>query len=501
MNRIILLGLLTAVPAACSDPAAPRTWDRIEIATPAFVADTVDAIVSQPVQVTIRIPDGRPVVGLPITIRATNGFVAGDAGDPGETQLFEVTDAEGRAAVWFQLGASTSEPARLQVHAGVEQTTLELTVRPGAAAALRAVAGDTALVTGRTHTIDVRTVDRHGNPRPGAIDATLTSRRPDIAQVDGSDLTVLAPGKAVIDLSADGLTGTMAVYGMPTGRLALAGHDALFTFDMGDDVLTTVADAGSPCASWHPDGAHVLLENLVIASMTTGEIARIPTGSDSIVAGCGEFTADAEWIYFDGRRGADPWWISHIWRIRPDGTELEQITNVEHRRASMPAPSPDSTHVAYRMDGVYNLAVADFLVVTRLGNATVDTIGPPISTCRTPHCQPGITSVRWSPTGDWIAYTMTTEALTGGGPFVSMIKYGSMVRLIRPDGTDARYIGPPGSEPHHYGFWGGVRWSPDGEWLVGVSFPDSRIRLLHLESNEEVLLNVAVSGSPAWAPQ
>jgi hypothetical protein len=35
--------------------------------------------------------------------------------------------------------------------------------------------------------------------------------------------------------------------------------------------------------------------------------------------------------------------------------------------------------------------------------------------------------------------------------------------------------------------------------MVGVSFPDSRIRLVNLVSGEEVMLNAAVEGHPAWA--
>jgi hypothetical protein len=66
------------------------------------------------------------------------------------------------------------------------------------------------------------------------------------------------------------------------------------------------------------------------------------------------------------------------------------------------------------------------------------------------------------------------------------------VRLVRPDGSETRYIGPPGSEPHHHGFQGDINWSPDGEWLVGPTFLGSRIRLVHLASGEGVMLNTSV---------
>lgn len=497
MRRVYLLTILAAVPVACGDPSAPRVWDPIEIAAPAIEADTVDAIVSQPIRVTIRTPDGRPVIDLPVLFVAANGFVAGDAAGLGGMQSWESeTDTDGRAAVWFRLGSSADEAARLEVHAGVDEAVLEMNVLPGAAAGLRAIPAETALALTHSYTLEVQTVDRHDNPRPGTVDATVTSRRPDIAEVSGSDITVLVPGRAILDLAAGGLTGTAIAYGMPPGRLALAGREVIDVFDMGDDSLVHVADAGSPCASWHPDGEQVLLQNLVIAS-TTGAVARIPTGTDSIIGGCGEFSVDGSWIYFDGRRETDWPDASHIWRIRADGSQLEQIT--AGYRASHPSPSPDGTRVTFMQWGVVQGVSADFVVVATIGSAALDTIAPPVASCTVHNCDRGITSVRWSPTGEWIAYTTRTSALAGGGPFVSLHRYGSLVRLVRPDGSETRYIGPPGSEPHHHGFWGGVSWSPDGEWLAGVSFPDSRIRLVELASAEEVMLNTAVGGQPAWA--
>jgi WD40 repeat protein len=499
MKRFSLLTILAVVPGACGDPSAPREWEPIEIASPAIEADTVDAIV--PIWVTIRTPGGRPVRNLPVSFEAVNSFVAGDSASLGGMQVWEVeTDGNGRAAVWFRLGSSTAEAARLVVRAGVDKAMLEMNVLPGAAAGLRAIPAETALALTRSYTIAVHTTDRHGNPRPGTIDATVSSPRPHIAQVEGSGITVLAPGKAILDLRSGELRGTALVYGMPPGRLTLAGSDALYTFNMTADSLVRVVDAGSRCASWHPDGEHVLLDNLVIASTATGTVApRIPTGTDSILAGCGLFSADGSWIYFDGRRATEGQWISRLWRIHPDGSQLEQIA--ADRRAWMPSPSPDGARVAYMLEGIFHSWSANFLVVATIGSAALDTIAPPVSACTVHNCSNGITSVRWSPTGEWIAYTTRTLELQGGGPYVSQLRYGSLVRLVRPEGSEPRYIGPPASEPHHHGFWGGVSWSPDGQWLVGVSFPDSRIRLVHLASGEEVMLNSAVRGQPAWADQ
>ena len=274
---------------------------------------------------------------------------------------------------------------------------------------------------------------------------------------------------------------------IPTGRLALTARDTVNVFDMIAGSFEPVAEERSRCVSWHPDGEQMLLENLVIVQLT-GERARIPTGGDSISAGCGEFTADGTWIFFEGRRATEESWASHIWRIRPDGTQLEQII----AGARMPSPSPDGSRVAFRRYGILVATGVYYVMTLTVGGAAIDTISPPVTSCSEPFCAGEITAVRWSPTGEWIAYATKSAALQGGGPYISQIRYGSLVLLVRPDGSETRYIGPPGSEPHHHGFQGDINWSPDGEWLVGPSFPGSRIRLVHLASGEGVMLNTSV---------
>lgn len=500
MNRTIALIALAGLPVACGDPAGPREWDPIEIAAPDIQGDTVDAILPQAVVVTVRMPDGQPVPNVHLAFRTTNGYVTGTAGGPDWLEAWHSrTDSHGRAAIRFRLGNSTTQPARLTVQTGLDEAMFELDVHPGAPVGVRAFPAETALAVTDTYTPAVRMVDRHGNPRPGRITATLSSRQPGVARVAGGDLTVLTPGKAIIDWTADGVAGTAVVYGMPPGRLALTSHhSALDAFDMGTASLRHIADERSGCVSWHPDGERMLLANLIVVRLS-GEAARISTGSDSIIAGCGEFTADGAWIYFEGRRPTEGNWVSHIWRVRPDGTQLEQITD---GGGYLPSPSPDGARVAYMHHGVSGNATVNYVVTRTVASSALDTISPPIPFCESDAvCAGGITAVRWSPTGEWIAYATKSEALRGGGPYVGLTRYGSLVRLVRPDGSATRYIGPPGSEPHHHGFSGDVNWSPDGEWLVGPSFRDGgRIRLVQLASGEEVLLNSSSAGfvSSAW---
>jgi WD40 repeat protein len=280
---------------------------------------------------------------------------------------------------------------------------------------------------------------------------------------------------------------------LPPGRLAFTDGTAVYAYDMGGDTLTRLVDIRSRCVSRHPDGERLLLEDLLVLDSSTGLAARIPTQTESIIAGCGEFTADGEWIYLTARRSTEDAWISNIWRIRPDGTQLEQITS--GHRAYFPSPSPDGTRIAYIREGILGSANADYLVIATLGTSVLDTIAPPISGCAVHNCYTGITRMRWSPTGEWIAYATRSETLSNGARYASLLRYASLVRLVRPDGSETRYIGPPGADPHDYGFWGGVSWSPNGEWLAGPAYPDSRIGLVHIGSGDRVLLNEAI-GQP-----
>lgn len=55
-----------------------------------------------------------------------------------------------------------------------------------------------------------------------------------------------------------------------------------------------------------------------------------------------DYTPDGHWIWFNGERGGRV----QLWRMRPDGTNLEQMTDDE-RVNWFPHPSPDGEHVLY----------------------------------------------------------------------------------------------------------------------------------------------------------
>jgi hypothetical protein len=104
--------------------------------------------------------------------------------------------------------------------------------------------------------------------------------------------------------------------------------------------------------------------------------------------------------------------------------------------------------------------------------------------------------VRWSPTGEWIAFN-------NGNHYLS---------IIRPDGSGLRELltaadHRPGYEGQHAEASAGFDWSRDGKWIIAstgnVYYGDSRIELIQVESGVAVrLLHTQGKGysNPIWKP-
>lgn len=98
---------------------------------------------------------------------------------------------------------------------------------------------------------------------------------------------------------------------------------------------------------WSPDGATLAYTCRRGAHF---HIATIPVqgGEETIIADAPahhdgpDYTSDGEFIWFNSDRGG----TMDLWRIRPDGTSPEQMTNDE-RVNWFPHPSPDGKHVLF----------------------------------------------------------------------------------------------------------------------------------------------------------
>ncbi len=105
-------------------------------------------------------------------------------------------------------------------------------------------------------------------------------------------------------------------------------------------------------------------------------------------------------------------------------------------------------------------------------------------------------SIAWAPSADWIAFTRQ-QLRSGGRGFAAI---GPQVWVSRPDGSQARQV----TTDTAYSY-GGLRWSPDGEWVAAVRNhletpnPKPEVWLVRADGRERRLL-ASDATLPAWLP-
>ena len=125
----------------------------------------------------------------------------------------------------------------------------------------------------------------------------------------------------------------------------------------GSCIYTLPANGGTPKRvtenipsywhGWSPDGATL---TYTAKRGATFQIFTIPVGGGverQITEGfdhCDgpDYSADGNWIWFNGERSGSV----QLWRVRPDGSDLQQMTDDAHVNW-FPHPSPDGRHVVY----------------------------------------------------------------------------------------------------------------------------------------------------------
>ena len=125
-------------------------------------------------------------------------------------------------------------------------------------------------------------------------------------------------------------------------------ESCIYTVPIGGGVPTRVTEqTPSYWHGWSPDGAtlaYVAKRGGPFALYTcpvAGGVERCITDAFDHVDGP-DYTPDGQWIWFNGERNGQV----DLWRIRPDGTNLEQMTDDEAVNW-FPHPSPDGAHVLY----------------------------------------------------------------------------------------------------------------------------------------------------------
>ena len=541
MKYVAALAGILAVSTGCNDVAGPA-GAKIDLSGIPQITDTITAVVAEPIRFQVRDASGRPAANtwVLLTPGPTNepGESTGDATPrvfltlPGQARgqlhpavfaLFEgrlwatyedavqtspdspaspdsrrvLTDRWGSAVAYARLGYRAGDAYLTATIDGYRDSVL-VRVLPGAPVGLAALPADTAIVAGDSYALEVFEIDRIQNRREGDAEAIIVSSEPELAQTDGSTIHALAPGRVTLDLTSPVGSGQVHISVVPDGVLAMGapawpenGNPALTTTD-GVSVQAVPAAAGLSCPAWHPDGERLLFEGLSIVT-PAGDLSRVPLDRQDIIAGCGRFSADGEWIYFDGRLESDPADASEVWRVRPDGTSLEQITFSNGTPAWGASSSPDGSRIVYSA-GRHGYAVPVTLVVLDLASGVADTIirAEPFSSGN----RHGVRAV-WSPTGEWIAYTHFAGDDSYRHEDRSHILL-DRIALIRPDGSGNHDL--PNTRVRAND---GVSWSPDGEWVVAAGDEHNpRVKIYNIADPRALPLNRSTEGfrQPAWRP-
>lgn len=155
------------------------------------------------------------------------------------------------------------------------------------------------------------------------------------------------------------------------------------------------------------------------------------------------FSVDGRWVVFT----AEPGGQSDLYRIRPDGTGLERLTD-HPAFDDQGALSPDGQTLAFvstRERGAADVWLLD------LASRTASNL--------TDH-PAGDFRPRWSPDGGWIAFTSDRDAQPGDLPGSWEHLQSTGVYLVRPDGSGLRRLTGPG------GVAGSPSWSADGRRVL-----------------------------------
>jgi len=460
---------LAAAIAACKDDGgtSPQTGPALRIIAGAGIADTISAVPVQGLVVQVMGEDGQPAAGVEVRFEvpadpeppflprmqvgavgaATFGTVAG-----------ATTHADGRATVRVRLGERAG-PASVVISVPLYglTDTAEYTVLPGNAVGTMLAPKDTALPVGAGFTYRGSTRDRAGNPRKDPAAWEVTGSAVTVDQT--GRVTTSSPGIAVVWMRAmlDGVehadSGTVSV--VPQARLAYTtGQRRLGLIDVTGEDATTLVTSQGLAPAWHPDGSRMVYVReggLSIVDLQ-GRVTVLNTPGVSN-ATWPEYSADGQWIYFHGEGQGG----TKVYRIRPSGEDM-QLIGPTLGRGEMPTPSPDGRRVAWVNERyelvIHDLATGTENVVPGTGNI--------------------VYAPRWSPDGEWIAYT----------------GYPGPLMLVRPDGSDLHRVG-------QLILWPGITWSPDSRWIIGMG--ESRNVIIDVTTGRSGLLNWR-GEYPAWRP-
>lgn len=499
---VICLALLLVACGGDGGSTGPREAS-IRIVAGAGVSDTIDARVVQALIVEVRgsggqlAPQGtlvrfeaQPPPSSPQTyydpavlVCPLTAPTCGPPGFPDQLQLAtDLTDAQGRAKVTVRLGHVAGQAV---VHLVVPELGLldsaTYTVKPGAAAGVRAAAVDTTVEIGETAMLRGHVVDRYDNVRPEV--ATIAAGGGFAIAVDAA--TAIVTGQAMgaqwLYTQYGSFADTSLVHVVPSGRLVVWSslERVVRLVNLSGAVERTLVDNVSSNFGAFPTfdatRQRVTLQtgtnngsgppNDVIVIDTTGSQRRDigPNIGFSLIIATRQF-ADGTLLVV-GQSSTD---TSHsgysLWRVATDNT-ITFLVALPDLGAGYPSTtyggadiSHNGSRVAYI--GTTSTSVTELRVVDVSTGATTVLDATPSS------------SPRWSGQDDRIAYLSAAGGWTqpAGTPVI-----------INADGTGRTTLG-------FVGLSSGLAWSPDGKYLVGRQVEGYALRLFRLSDGINVTL-------------
>lgn len=182
------------------------------------------------------------------------------------------------------------------------------------------------------------------------------------------------------------------------------------------------------------------------------------------------YSADGKWVVYTQERNG----LSDIWRIHPDGTGAERLTD-DPAFDDQGALSPDGRSLVFvstRGSGTANVWLLD-LASKKLRPLT--------------NGQPGNFRPAWSPDGAWIAFTSDRDTTPGVYPGQWEVLQTVGVYIVHPDGTGLRRISKPGMVA------GSPSWSADGKRILCYETDETGAYMAKSASSRTELVSLDVA--------